>query len=232
MYMPYGFYWDKSLLILIPAILLSAYASYKVNSVTQRYFRVKSYEGRSGYEVARIILDSNGLNNISINPVQGNLTDHYDPMRKSINLSEEVYYGTSITSISVAAHECGHAIQHKVSYVPFSIRSAIVPAVNFASSISWIIIMLGFFINNRFLWMGIILFSASVLFQIVTLPVEFNASSRALKQLTALNLMSDEEHYQGKKVLQAAALTYVAAALASILQLARLIFIANSRDND
>ena len=229
---PYGFFWDSSLLILIPGILLSAYASYKVNSVTSRYFNVKSEEGRTGYEVARIILDSNGLQDIPVYPVPGNLTDHYDPSRRLINLSEEVYYGTSITSVSVAAHECGHAIQHKKSYIPFSIRSAIVPAVNFASSISWIIIMLGFFINNKFLWLGIILFSAAVLFQIVTLPVELDASSRALKQLTSLNLISSEENYKGRKVLNAAALTYVAAALASILQLLRLVLIANSRDND
>lgn len=227
---PFGFYWDSSLILLIPAILLSAYASYKVNSVTTRYFQVKANRGMTGYEVARKILDTNGLSNVPVRPNPGVLTDHYDPRNRSIRLSEEVYYGTSITSVSVAAHECGHAIQHKENYAPFSFRSAIVPAVNFASSISWIVIMMGFFISKSYLSLGIILFSATVVFQLVTLPVEFNASSRALKQLDSLSLVSFEEHYQGKKVLQAAALTYVAGALASILQLLRLIIIA--RDND
>lgn len=227
---PYVFFWDRTLLILLPAIILSAYASYKVNSVTSRYFKVRASRGLTGEQVARRILDRNGLSSVPIYPVRGNLTDHYDPASRRVNLSEEVFYGTSVTSVSVAAHECGHAIQHKENYFPLTLRSTIVPAVNFASSASWIIIMLGFFINKSFLWLGIVLFSATVIFQIVTLPVEFNASSRALKQLESLGIMESEENYQSRKVLSAAALTYVAAALSSILQLLRLVLIA--RDND
>ena len=227
---PYGFFWDRTMLILLPAIILSAYASYKVNSVTSRYFKVRASRGLTGAEVARTILDRNGLSSVPVYPVRGTLTDHYDPRSRKVNLSEEVYYGTSITSVAVAAHECGHAIQHKESYLPLTLRSAIVPAVNFASSASWIIILLGFFINKSLLWIGIVLFSATVLFQLVTLPVEFNASSRALKQLQSLGIMGAEENQQSKKVLSAAALTYVAAAFSSILQLLRLVVIA--RDNN
>ena len=214
---PYGLYMDRTFLILIPAILLSIYASFKVSSTTKKYFKVRAMKGMTGQEVARRILP-------------GSLTDHYDPRGKTVSLSEEVFYGTSITSISVAAHECGHAIQDKESYVPMMFRSAIVPAVNFASSASWIIIMMGFFVSRQFLWLGIVLFSATVLFQVVTLPVEFNASSRALRQLESLGIVGLDEHKESKKVLNAAALTYVAAALASILQLVRLVLLARSDD--
>ena len=227
---PYGLYMDRTILILIPAILLSMYASFKVNSTTSRYFKVRAMKGMTGQEVARRILDYNGLSSVPVMPVSGTLTDHYDPRGKTVSLSEEVFYGTSITSISVAAHECGHAIQDKESYVPMMFRSAIVPVVNFASSASWIIILMGFFVNRQFLWMGIVLFSATVLFQLVTLPVEFNASSRALKQLESLGIAGLDEKKESRKVLRAAALTYVAAAMASILQLVRLILIARSDD--
>lgn len=227
---PYGLYMDRTILILIPAILLSMYASFKVNSTTSRYFKVRAMKGMTGQEVARRILDYNGLSSVPVTPVSGTLTDHYDPRGKTVSLSEEVFYGTSITSISVAAHECGHAIQDKESYVPMMFRSAIVPVVNFASSASWIIILMGFFVNRQFLWMGIVLFSATVLFQLVTLPVEFNASSRALKQLESLGIVGLDEKKESRKVLRAAALTYVAAAMASILQLVRLILIARSDD--
>ena len=192
--------------------------------------RDRAMKGMTGQEVARRILDYNGLSSVPVMPVSGNLTDHYDPRGKTVSLSEEVFYGTSITSISVAAHECGHAIQDKESYVPMMFRSAIVPVVNFASSASWIIILMGFFVNRQFLWMGIVLFSATVLFQLVTLPVEFNASSRALKQLESLGIVGLDEKKESRKVLHAAALTYVAAAMASILQLVRLILIARSDD--
>ena len=147
---PYGLYMDRTFLILIPAILLSIYASFKVSSTTKKYFKVRAMKGMTGQEVARRILDSNGLPSVPVNPVPGSLTDHYDPRGKTVSLSEEVFYGTSITSISVAAHECGHAIQDKESYVPMMFRSAIVPAVNFASSASCIIIMMGFFVSPIF----------------------------------------------------------------------------------
>lgn len=225
----YGFY-DPTFIILIPAILLSMYASIKVNTTTKKYFEVRASKGMTGQEVARRILDHNGLRSVPVYAVEGNLTDHYDPRNKTVSLSKEVYYGTSITSVSVAAHECGHAIQDQVSYAPMLFRSAIVPVVNFASSLSWIIIMAGFFFIRDLLWIGIILFSATVIFQIVTLPVEFNASSRALAQLETLGILGPEEKKQGTTVLRAAALTYVAAALSSALQLLRLILIAKDRD--
>lgn len=225
----YGFY-DPTFIILIPAILLSMYASIKVNTTTKKYFEVRTSKGMTGQEVARRILDHNGLRSVPVYAVEGNLTDHYDPRNKTVSLSKEVYYGTSITSVSVAAHECGHALQDQVSYAPMLFRSAIVPVVNFASSLSWIIIMAGFFFVRDLLWLGIILFSATVIFQIVTLPVEFNASSRALVQLETLGILGPEEKKQGTTVLRAASLTYVAAALSSALQLLRLILIARDRD--
>lgn len=231
---PYGGYYygfDPTMLLLIPAILLTIYAQYKVSSTTSRFFNIRASRGYTGEETARRILDSNGLFNVRIEMVRGRLSDHYDPRTKVLRLSQDVYSGTSITSVAVAAHECGHAIQHAHGYVPLNIRSSLVPVVNFASSMSWIFIMLGFVTSGRFLQIGILLFSASVLFQIVTLPVEFNASSRALTQLTSLGIVDDREVRQSRKVLQAAALTYVAAAVTAMLQLLRLVMIANNRDD-
>ncbi|MBN9646541.1 MAG: zinc metallopeptidase [Terrisporobacter othiniensis] len=231
MYGYYGYGYDPTMFLLIPAILLTLYAQYKVNSTTNRFFNVRGNRGYTGEDTARKILDSNGLYNVRIEMVRGRLSDHYDPRSKVLRLSQDVYSGTSITSVAVAAHECGHAIQHAHGYAPLNIRSSLVPVVNFASSMSWIFIMLGFFTRGIFLQIGILLFSASVLFQIVTLPVEFNASSRALTQLTSLGIVDDREVTQSRKVLQAAALTYVAAAVTAILQLLRLLMIANNRDD-
>ncbi|MCC3668332.1 zinc metallopeptidase [Terrisporobacter mayombei] len=227
----YGMYYDRTMLLLIPAVLLTIYAQYKVSSTTNRFFNVRANRGYNGEETARKILDSNGLFNVRIEMVRGRLSDHYDPRTKVLRLSQDVYSGTSITSVAVAAHECGHAIQHAHGYAPLNIRSSLVPVVNFASNMSWIFIMLGFFTRGIFLQIGILLFAASVLFQIVTLPVEFNASSRALTQLTSLEIVDDREVRQSRKVLQAAALTYVAAAVTAILQLLRLVMIANNRDD-
>ncbi|CEI73743.1 MULTISPECIES: zinc metallopeptidase [Romboutsia] len=233
MFYPYGYGYglDPTIMILIPAILFTIYAQFKVSSTTSKYLRVNSSKGYTGEQVARTILNSNGLNNVSIEMVTGHLTDHYDPRSNTVRLSQDIYYGTSITSISVAAHECGHAIQHAKGYVPLNFRSALVPIVNFSSNISWLLIALGFIMRGPFLEIGIILFAASVLFQIVTLPVEFNASSRAIVQLNNLGIVDKRESNQSRKVLTAAALTYVAAALTSVLQLLRLLAIAN-RDND
>ena len=227
----YGYRLDPTMILLIPAILLTLYAQYKVSSTTNRFFNVRCSRGYTGEETARRILDSNGLYNVRIEMVRGRLSDHYDPRTKVLRLSQDVYRGTSITSVAVAAHECGHAIQHDLGYVPLNIRSSLVPVVNFASNMSWIFIMLGFIMGGSLLKVGILLFSSSVLFQIVTLPVEFNASSRALTQLTTLNIVDDREVRQSRKVLQAAALTYVAAAVTAILQLLRLILIAQNRDD-
>lgn len=227
----YGYGIDPTMILIIPAILLTIYAQFKVSSTTNRYFRVRSGRGYTGEQTAREILDRNGLYNVRIEMVRGRLSDHYDPRSNVVRLSEDVYSGNSITSISVAAHECGHAIQHAHGYVPLNIRSSLVPVVNFASNMSWIFIMLGFLMGGSFLKMGILLFSASVLFQIVTLPVEFNASSRALSQMTSLGIVDDREVRDSRRVLQAAALTYVAAAVTAILQLLRLVMIAQNRDD-
>ena len=227
----YGYGIDPTMILIIPAILLTIYAQFKVSSTTNRYFRVRSGRGYTGEQTAREILDRNGLYNVRIEMVRGRLSDHYDPRANVVRLSEDVYSGNSITSISVAAHECGHAIQHAHGYVPLNIRSSLVPVVNFASNMSWIFIMLGFLMGGSFLKMGILLFSASVLFQIVTLPVEFNASSRALDQMTSLGIVDDREVRGSRRVLQAAALTYVAAAVTAILQLLRLVMIAQNRDD-
>ena len=163
--------------------------------------------------------------------VRGSLSDHYDPRSNVVRLSQDVYSGTSITSVSVAAHECGHAIQHAKGYAPLQMRSSLVPVVNFASNISWFLIFIGFFMTGPFLKIGILLFSASVIFQIITLPVEFNASSRAMVQIGNEGILEGKEIKQGREVLTAAALTYVAAALASVLQLLRLIAISQRRDD-
>lgn len=228
-----GFRFDPTIVILIPAILFTMYAQFKVSSTTSRYLRINTRRGYTGEHVARRILDSNGLYNVSIEMVGGHLSDHYDPRTNVVRLSQDIYYGTSVTSVAVAAHECGHAIQHAKGYSPLNFRTALVPVVNFSSSISWLLIMLGFIMPTMgvFLKIGILLFSVSVLFQIVTLPVEFNASNRAVVQLDNLGIVEGNEKSQSRKVLTAAALTYVAAALTSVLQLLRLLAIAN-RDND
>lgn len=234
--MPYhgmGMFYDPTMMILIPAILFTMYAQFKVSSTTNRFFRIKSRSGYNGQQVAERILAANGIRDVRIVPIRGTLTDHYDPRRKVLRLSEEVYYGTSITSIAVAAHECGHALQHAYGYAPLTIRGAIVPVVNFASSLSWILIFVGLFFsgNNTMLQLGILMFSATVIFQLITLPVEFNASSRALVQLQDLGIVDSGEARDSRKVLSAAAMTYVAAALTAILQLVRLLLIANNRDD-
>ena len=234
--MPYygmGMFYDPTMMILIPAILFTMYAQFKVSSTTNRFFRIKSRSGYNGQQTAERILAANGVRDVRIVPIRGTLTDHYDPRRKVLRLSEEVYYGTSITSVAVAAHECGHALQHAYGYAPLTIRGAIVPVVNFASSLSWILIFVGLFFsgNNTMLQIGILMFSATVIFQLITLPVEFNASSRALVQLQDLGIVDSGEARDSRKVLSAAAMTYVAAALTAILQLARLLLIANNRDD-
>ncbi len=225
MHYGYGYYFDPTLFILIPGILFTMYAQFKVSSTTSRYFRVQSRLGYTGEQTARKILDANGLYNVNIEMVRGSLSDHYDPRSNVVRLSQDVY------SVSVAAHECGHAIQHAKGYAPLQMRSSLVPVVNFASNISWFLIFIGLFMTGPFLKIGILLFSASVIFQIITLPVEFNASSRAMVQIGNEGILEGKEIKQGREVLTAAALTYVAAALASVLQLLRLIAISQRRDD-
>lgn len=233
-YMYYGF--DPTYWMVIVGVILSLLASLMVKSTFSKYSRVRSMSGMTGAQAAEKILNSQGIYDVNIQRVSGNLTDHYNPSNKTLNLSDSVYSNTSVAAIGVAAHECGHAIQHAKGYAPLAFRSALVPVANFGSSISWILILIGLFINSRssmmLIYAGIICFSLAVLFQIVTLPVEFNASSRAVNLLGQIGILGDTELSQTKKVLSAAALTYVAAAAASILQLLRLlaIFGGNRRD--
>ncbi|WP_138211294.1 zinc metallopeptidase [Hathewaya histolytica] len=225
-------YFDSTMIILIPALLISMYAQFKVQNTFQRYSRVFSKRGITGGEVARRLLDEAGLSHIPVELIQGKLTDHYDPVNKVMRLSNDVYYGNSVASIGVAAHETGHAIQHKENYAPLNIRNSIVPVVNISSSASWLLFFVGMIFSiPKLTTLGILLFSAVVLFQIITLPVEFNASARAIKILNSRSILDSEEIYGAKKVLQAAALTYVAAAITAISQLLRLIAL-NNRNRD
>ncbi|ELC8441625.1 zinc metallopeptidase [Clostridium perfringens] len=229
----YPFYFDPTYLILIPAILISAWAQFKVSSTFNKYSTVRSRNGYTGAQVARILLNNAGLQDVEIQQVPGRLSDHYDPRAKVLRLSSDVYGSTSVASIGVAAHEVGHAIQDKESYAALVFRNAIVPVVNFSSSLSWILFFIGILFSYKSLVaIGIILFSAVVLFQLVTLPVEFNASSRALKLLEGQGILYDNEVKEARQVLSAAALTYVAATLMAVLQLVRLIAISNRNSND
>lgn len=229
----YPYYIDPTYLILIPAILISAWAQFKVSSTFNKYSTVRSINGYTGAQVARILLNDAGLQEVEIQQVPGRLSDHYDPRAKVLRLSSDVYGSTSVASIGVAAHEVGHAIQDKESYSALVFRNAIVPVVNFSSSLSWILFFIGIlFSYSSLVTIGIILFSVVVLFQLVTLPVEFNASSRALKILEARGILYDKEVDGARKVLSAAALTYVAATLMAVLQLVRLIAISNRNSND
>ena len=231
MFFPY--YIDPTYLILIPAILISAWAQFKVSSTFNKYSTVRSINGYTGAQVARILLNDAGLQEVEIQQVPGRLSDHYDPRAKVLRLSSDVYGSTSVASIGVAAHEVGHAIQDKESYSALVFRNAIVPVVNFSSSLSWILFFIGILLSySTLVTIGIILFSVVVLFQLVTLPVEFNASSRALKLLEARGILYDKEVEGARKVLSAAALTYVAATLMAVLQLVRLIAISNRNSND
>ncbi|SHI04257.1 zinc metallopeptidase [Sporanaerobacter acetigenes] len=227
-----GYYYGGSgtyLYLLIPALILSLYAQAKVNNTFSKYLRVSSYSGYTGREVARMILDRNGLYDVRIEQAGGQLTDHYDPRTKVIRLSYDVYNGTSIAALSVAAHEVGHAIQHGEGYFPLILRNNIAPIASIGARFVWIFILLGFAISPLLLEVGIILYLGIVLFQVVTLPVEFNASNRALAQLES-GIVSANEIGPAKEVLKAAALTYVAATLVAIGQLLRLISLSNRRD--
>jgi Zn-dependent membrane protease YugP len=225
------FYFDSTFLLLVPAMLISFYAQSKISSTFNKYSKVRSYNGYTGAQVARMILDDSGLHNVPIELVSGKLSDHYDPKSKVLRLSQDVYYNDSVASIGVAAHEVGHAIQHKDLYSPLIIRNAIVPAVNIGSNFSWILFFAGMLLGIKpLITFGIVLFSAVVIFQLITLPVEFNASSRALKILSSRNILYPDEVKGAKSVLSAAAMTYVAATLMAISQLIRLIAISNDRD--
>lgn len=227
----YGYYFDPTYILIIIAAIISLIAQWRVNSAFSKYSRVASMSGMTGAQAARMILQSNGINDVSVQRISGKLTDHYNPSTKVLNLSESVYGSTSVAAIGVAAHECGHAIQYARGYFPLSLRTALVPVANIGSQLSWVFIIVGAILsfNQTLITIGIIMFSAAVLFQLVTLPVEFNASARALEQLESNGILYRDEVSQTRKVLSAAALTYVAAAATAILQLLRLIILFGGR---
>lgn len=221
--------WDVTYILVIIGAVICMIASARVKSTFNKYSRYGSMSGMTGAMAAERILRSEGITDVKVIPISGNLTDHYNPAKKTLCLSESVYSSTSVAAVGVAAHECGHAIQHAHGYLPLSFRSALVPIANIGSKLAWPVIIIGALVNNRSSMMiiniGILLFCAAVLFQLVTLPVEFNASSRALVAIRQQGILSENELVYTRKVLAAAALTYVASAAAIILQLLRIILI-------
>jgi Zn-dependent membrane protease YugP len=219
------------MIIIIPAIIISFWAQSKINSTYSKYSEVRTMNGYTGQQIARMMLDEAGLYDVRIEVVNTKLGDHYDPSSKVLRLSPDVYSGGTISSAGIAAHEVGHAIQHKEKYKPLGIRNSIVPVVNFGSSISWVVFFAGFLLGIKGLTtLGIFLFSGVVIFQLITLPVEFNASTRALNILKSKGILYGDETKNAQKVLDAAAMTYVAATLMAVSQLIRLIALSNRDD--
>lgn len=234
--MPFYYYFDPTYILVIIGAVICLLASARVKSTFRKYNRVRSMSGMTGAQAAERILQAAGIYDVSIQHVSGELTDHYDPRNKVLRLSDSTYGSASVAAVGVAAHECGHAIQHQKSYAPLSIRSAIVPVANFGSAIAWPLIIIGMFITSNtgtlLINIGILCFSLAVLFQLVTLPVEFNASSRAVRILGDTGILDSQELKSTRKVLGAAALTYVAGAAAAILQLLRLLILFGGRNDD
>lgn len=230
----YGYYFDPTYMLVLIGAVLCLYAQMRVNSTYSKYAKVRSRTGMTGAQAAQKILGMSGIFDVRIEHVSGRLTDHYDPAHKVLRLSDAVYGSTSIAAIGVAAHECGHAVQHQREYGPLKIRSALVPAANIGSRAGIPLIILGAVLgmNQMLIQIGIWVFALAVLFQVVTLPVEFNASGRALAMLGDYGMMERDEVSGCRKVLHAAALTYVAAAASAILQLLRLVLLFGRRDND
>lgn len=228
----YGLETPITLLISLLGFGIVIFAQARINSAYGKYKKVSCKKGMTGFDTARMILDNNGLNDIHIVEVKGKLSDHYDPTRKVVRLSHDVFHGSSIASISVAAHECGHAIQDKEGYSFMRIRSALVPIVNFISYLGYFVSIFSFVIGVMgYLKVGIFMLLATILFQLVTLPVEFDASKRAKVQMEKLGMIDNEEADGVKSVLGAAAMTYVASLLSSLLNLLRLVLMFNDRDN-
>ena len=237
MFYPYSLYWNSYYMIgtifVALAAILAIWAQTKVQTTYRRYKKIPNRKGITGYQVAREILDNEGLRDIAIYEVKGQLSDHYNPGKKTINLSTDIYHGTSIAAVAVAAHECGHAIQYKEKYIPISLRNAILPVANIGQYLGWIAIVLGLAIGHtNIAWVGFLLMCGILFFQLVTLPVEFNASSRALGILNTYYL-DDTEYIGAKKMLSAAAMTYVASMISTLMSMLRifLMIIGNSRDN-
>jgi len=230
MFMPF---WDPTFIVLIPAVLLALYAQFRVKSAYAQYSQVPVSSGLTGAQAAGEILRRNGLSDVSVERTEGVLSDHYDPRTRALSLSPDVYSGASVASVGVAAHETGHAIQHARGYAPLALRSAMVPTVQFGSWLAWPIFILGFlFHSGGMVQLGILIFSALVAFTVVTLPVEFDASARAMRALQEERLVTPDELRGVRSVLTAAALTYVAAAAMSVMQLLRMLMLANMRRRD
>ena len=228
--MPYLYYDSYYLVLVLPAILIAMAAQIMVKTTFRRYASVFSRRGQTAAQVARQILDDNGLQAVRLERVSGDLTDHYDPKANVIRLSDSVYNSASVASIGVAAHEAGHAVQHAVGYVPIKLRNAVLPVANIGSAAAMPIIVIGLLLSfEPLVSIGILLFSALVLFQLITLPVEFNASRRALATLRDSHILDGKELSSARRVLSAAAMTYVAAVLVSAMQLLRLVLLTNRR---
>lgn len=237
--MPYSYYYwgfDPTYLLILIGAVICMIASARVKTTFNKYAQYRSMSGMTGAQAAEQILRAAGIYDVRVQHIAGNLTDHYHPGKKTLNLSDSVYNSTSVAAIGVAAHECGHAIQHQQGYFPLNLRTAIVPVANIGSSLAWPLILIGLLFSRStgslLIQIGILCFSFAVLFQLVTLPVEFNASSRALAMLGKQGILSESELPYTKKVLGAAALTYVAGAAASLLQLLRLVLLFGGRRND
>ena len=232
--MPFFYWFDWTYLVfIIPSIIISLVAQIKVKSAFNKYSKTPNLRGLTGEQAAQRVLDYNGVRGVRIERVKGKMTDHYDPKTNVIRLSEPVYDARTIASVSVAAHEAGHAVQYANNYSPIKLRGAIFPLANIGSKLSWIFIIVGIFLPVEYdfvIYIGIILFAFAVLFSIVTLPVEFDASKRALNTIKAAAMLPENEYVGAKKVLSAAAMTYVAATFAAIMQLLRLLAIVNRRD--
>jgi Zn-dependent membrane protease YugP len=226
------FYFDWTLLIVLPAFFFSLWAQFKVNSTFEKYSKQRTRRGITGADAARRVLNENGLYDIRIEHISGKLTDHYDPRAKVIRLSDSVYNSDSAAAVGVACHEAGHAVQHAKGYFPIKIRSAVVPATRFGSMLSIPLFMIGLiFASDALMLGGILLYTVVAFFQLVTLPVEFNASNRAMAAIKNAGFLSPDEYSSSRKVLTAAAMTYVAALATSLLTLLRLLVLANGRGN-
>ena len=232
--MPYYYWWDPTYFLVIIRAVICLLASAHVNNTFKKYSKYRSMSGMKGSQAAQRILNAAGIYDVKIRHISGKLTDHYDPRTRTLRLSDATYNSTSVAALGVAAHECGHAIQHARGYAPLSFRSALVPVANIGSQLSWLFIILGIFFggSHTLIMIGILMFSAAVLFQLVTLPVEFNASGRALKLLSETGILQKDEVSDTRKVLSAAALTYVAAATTAVLQLLRLLRLFGGNDRD
>ena len=223
-----GYFYDYTYIFMIPALLISLYAQFKVNSTFKKYSKVRNSRNITGAEAAKRVLMNSGINDVIIERVSGNLTDHFDPISKVIRLSDSVYNSTSVSAIGVAAHEAGHAVQYNADYYPIRLRNSLIPVTKFSSTISLPLVFIGLLLPTGYTWVvvaGAILFSVSMLFELVTLPVEFNASRRAIQAIETTGLLNDQEIKGAKKVLSAAAMT------TSLLTLLRLLFIIIRRNN-